>query len=54
MPRVRELAPAFLFKAAISVFASPKQPKSRSLESINYELQILQVLSFDIHAKWWG
>jgi hypothetical protein len=35
---VRELAPAFLFWAAISTFASPKQPKSRPLKSITYEL----------------
>jgi hypothetical protein len=38
---VRELAPAFLFGAAISSFAGPGQPKSRPLESIIYEMQFL-------------
>ena len=28
-----------------------KQPKTRLLESITYEMQILQLLSFDIHTK---
>jgi hypothetical protein len=51
---VRELAPAFPFRAAILGFASPKLPKSLPLESIDYEMQILQLLSFDIHANWWG
>jgi len=37
----RELVPAFLFLAVISAFPSPKQLKSRPLESINYEIQIL-------------
>ncbi len=36
--------------AAVSIQAAPKQPKTCPLESINYELQSLQVLSFDIHA----
>jgi hypothetical protein len=42
----------FVFPGAIFGFAGPKQSKPRPLESINYKLQILQVLSFDIHANW--
>jgi hypothetical protein len=38
---VRELAAAFLFQAAISALANAKQPKSRPLESVTYELQFL-------------
>src|SRR5260370_38322453 len=33
-----ELAPAFLFRGSISAFATPKQARSRPLESISYEL----------------
>jgi hypothetical protein len=45
---VREQAPAFLFRAGVSFFANPKQPKSRPLKSITYELQICKsfVLTF--------
>jgi hypothetical protein len=53
---VRELAPAFLFAAAISAFATPKQQKSRSLESISYEMQSCKslVLIFMQIAAGWG
>jgi hypothetical protein len=48
------LLPLFCFPRRHFGFAGPKQSKPRPLESINYKLQILQVLSFDIHANWWG
>jgi len=35
------LLPLFLFLAVILAYAGPKQPKSRPLESITYELQAL-------------
>jgi len=35
----------------LSAFASPKQTKSRPLESATCEMQISYVLSFDIHTK---
>jgi hypothetical protein len=41
----------FSFQAAIPSFASPKQPKSPPLESINYESQNWQALYFDIHPN---
>jgi hypothetical protein len=48
---VRELAPAFLFGTAISTIASSEQPKSHPLGSTTYEMLILQLFSFDIHAN---
>jgi hypothetical protein len=35
------LFPLFFFEAAISAFACPKQPKTRSLESTTYEMLFL-------------
>jgi hypothetical protein len=35
------LLPLFCFKPGVSVFASPKQLKSRPLKSINYQMQFL-------------
>jgi len=45
------LLPLFFFKAAIFGLCQPKQPKLRPLESAAYELQISQLLCFDIHTK---
>jgi hypothetical protein len=44
----------FFSKVAITSVVSPKQPRSRPLESVIYKLQILQLFCFDIHPNWWG
>src|SRR4029077_8347759 len=50
----RSLLPLFFLKRGSSGLRVQNKSNSRPLESINYEMQILQVLSFDIHPNWWG
>jgi hypothetical protein len=53
-PSGAEGLPLFFFEGVFSQRASLDQPKTHHLESMSYELQILQVFSFDIYANWWG
>jgi hypothetical protein len=56
MDRERGLAPASVLSEGISLFASPKQAKSRPLESSTYEIRFCKpfVLIFMQNDGGWG